>query len=212
MIGEIGEPRSPAGAFRELQILRARLLSGSRALLPLLLGVGVGCDGAEGDDTTGLLDSAEGIGDSAGELEDTSGEATPRWDVSPPQEPGSIVTFATECSLGVGVRNMSWVLLDPVAHDWIRNPELTDAPVLADWLPLECFPVLESPSHMTWAENGDIEYSQIHRVSPAYLEGSWLGAVAIYEIPTTDACLAILEEHDALEPALRVARVDPQAP
>ncbi len=170
-----------------------------------LVGAGVRETGLEAErgDTAETGDTA-GSGDSAGEA--------PSWDASPPVEVGSIVTFTAECALGVGARRLSWELLDPAAHDWVRNPDLTDAAVLVDWLPIECFPVLESPAHLRWLDDGDIEYSQIHRVSPAYLDGSWLGVVAVEEMTTSEECRAILEAHDAEAPVLRVTRIESAAP
>jgi len=169
----------------------------------------VGFVGARGWETG--IDAERWDTAGSGDPTDSAGEP-PNWEVSPPTEVGSIVTFTAECALGVGARRLSWELVDPATHDWVRNPELTDTAVLVDWLPIECFPVLESPAHLRWLDNGDIECSQIHRVSPAYLEGSWLGVVAVEEMTTSEECRAILAAHDAEAPVLRVTRIESEAP
>lgn len=160
---------------------------------------------------TGAGASETGSTIEAGDTADSAGE-TPDWDASPPEEVGSTVTFATECALVVGVWNLSWELVDPAAHDWIRSDATADAPVLADWLPMECFPVLEHPAHLSWQDDGAIEWAQIHRASPADLEGTWLGVAAIGELPSTEECQAIFDAYDAAAPTLRLTRVFSEAP
>lgn len=183
-------------------------LAGWAAALFAAALLGCGVDGVAGDSGTDTATGDAGAADSG----DTADSSDTGWDPSPPTEVGTIVEFRTDCALNAGPRTLRWQLQDPSAHLWGKSPEGNDPAELPDWLPVECVYGESSMQWLTWADNGDIVYAEIHSASPVAMPEEWLGVVAMDKPELSPECRAVLEEHDALTATLHLTRLSTTAP